>query len=208
MKFLKNKDMAHRVFISYHHANDQVYKDLLVDIGEKYGLFVDWSVDTGDISDDLTDQQIREQIRDNYLRDSTVTIVLVGTETKNRKHVDWEIYSSMYDGKINKKSGIIVINLPSIGIPRCIAAHSGEKENVFPDERNWVEIGSADELRQIYPYMPERIIDNLVKSDVKISVINWDDLTTDKLKYMIEKAYEDKASCIYDLSRPMRRRNS
>ena len=53
-------------------------------------------MDTGDISDELSDARIREKIRDEYLRDSTGTIVLVGTETKRRKHVDWEIYSSMY----------------------------------------------------------------------------------------------------------------
>lgn len=198
----------HRVFISYHHANDQDYKDKLVEFGKDNEIFIDWSVDTGDISDDLTDQQIREVIRDSYLRDSTVTIVLVGTETKNRKHVDWEIYSSMYDGKINKKSGIIVINLPSTNCSNYYAAHSGEKENVFPENTNWVSITTATEFRQRYPYMPDRIIDNLIKNEVSISVINWNQITAGKLKYMIEKAYEDKTACMYDLSRPMRRRNS
>ena len=80
----------HKVFISYHHQNDQLYKDRLVDLAEQCSIFIDASVDTGDISDHLSDQSIRETIRDEYLRDSTVTIVLVGTETRRRKHVDWE----------------------------------------------------------------------------------------------------------------------
>ena len=84
----------HKVFISYYHG-DQEYKDDLVKLSDQRGIFVDRSVDTGDISDDLSDERIRELIRDSYLRDSTVTIVLVGTETQRRKHVDWEIYSSM-----------------------------------------------------------------------------------------------------------------
>ena len=71
----------HRVFISYHHANDQKYKDGLVKWAKENNIFIDYSVDTGDISDDLTDEQIREKIRDEYLRDSTVTILLVGTGT-------------------------------------------------------------------------------------------------------------------------------
>lgn len=75
--------MTHRVFISYHHANDQIYKDALVKWGEENEIFIDWCVNTGDISDELADQQIREIIRDDYLQSSTVTIVLVGTETKN-----------------------------------------------------------------------------------------------------------------------------
>lgn len=89
----------HRVFISYHHDNDQNYKNALVKWAEENDIFIDYSVETGDIDDNLTDQQIREIIRDDYLRESTVTILLVGTETKNRKHVDWELYSSMFDGK-------------------------------------------------------------------------------------------------------------
>ena len=81
----------HKVFISYHHLNDQGYKENLVRFGEENQIFIDGSVDTGDISDDLPSQTIREIIRDDYLRDSTVTIVLVGTSTKGRKHIDWEI---------------------------------------------------------------------------------------------------------------------
>ena len=91
----------HKVFISYHHANDGIYKESLLLLNRDYGLFIDASVDTRGIDDTLSDQRIREIIRDDYLRDSTVTIVLVGLETKKRKHVDWEIYSSMFDGTVN-----------------------------------------------------------------------------------------------------------
>ena len=124
----------HKVFISYHHENDQIYKDRLVRMGKQYEIFIDRSVNTGDISDRLSPEAIREKIRDEYLRDSTVTIVLVGTETKGRKHVDWEIYSSMIDGKVNKKSGILVVNLPWTESKYSIhAPHSGEKETVYPE---------------------------------------------------------------------------
>lgn len=200
--------MAHRVFISYHHANDQQYKEGLVKWATENNIFVDWCVDTGDISDDLTDEQIRIKIRDEYLQDSTVTIILVGTETKNRKHIDWEIYSSMYDGKINKKSGIIVINLPEINCSYYTASHSGEKEVIFPENTIWQTITEREEYERRYPYMPARIIDNLLNTGAKISVIGWDKLTVSKLKYMIDKAFADRENCVYDLSRPMKRRNS
>ncbi len=104
----------HKVFISYHHDYDQKYKEALIEFGKRYSIFVDRSVDTGDIPDIWTNEQIRRTIRDRYLRDSTVTVVLVGTETRRRKLVDWEIHSSMYDGSVNKRSGIVVINLPGI----------------------------------------------------------------------------------------------
>ncbi len=200
--------MEHRVFISYHHANDQEYKEKLVRLAEENDIFIDCSVDTGDIPDNLTDQQIREKIRDEYLRDSSVTILLVGIETKYRKHIDWELYSSMHDGKVNKKSGILVVNLPSTNCSQCRAAHSGEHDNVFPEITSWISVTERAEYERLYPYMPERIIDNLLNNNAKISVISWDKLTANKLKYLSEKAFEDRSSCSYDLSRPMRRRNS
>ena len=64
----------HKVFINYHHTNDQQYKEELVEFGRRYSIFVDRSVDTGDIPDTWTDEQIRRAIRDRYLRDSTFKI--------------------------------------------------------------------------------------------------------------------------------------
>ena len=200
--------VKHKVFISYHHDNDQEYKNGLVTFGKNNGLFIDGSVDTGDISDDLSDEQIREIIRDDYLSDTTVTILLVGTETKHRKHVDWELYSSMFDGKVNHKFGILVILLPSARSEYFTAAHEIEKRIVFPNTTNWTSIKSREEYERRYPYMPDRIIDNLLKPKAKISVVNWEDLNAEKLRTMIDCAYNDKDTCEYDLSRAMRRKNS
>ena len=82
----------HRVFISYHHARDQAYKDAIIHLNLLNSIFVDYSVNSGEINDEyLTDEQIRIKVRDEYLRESSVTIVLVGLETRFRKHIDWEI---------------------------------------------------------------------------------------------------------------------
>ncbi len=75
----------HKVFINYHHFNDQAYKSYLVHLGEKNSIFLDRSVDTGDISDHFSDQQIRGKIRDEYFRDSTVTIILKERNTSLNK---------------------------------------------------------------------------------------------------------------------------
>ena len=198
----------HKVFVSYYHYSDQPYKDSLVTWGEQYGIFIDQSVDTDDISDDLSDQYIREIIRDGYLRDSTVTIVLVGTETKRRKHVDWEIYSSMYDGKINKKSGIVVINLPETGSEFVYAPHGDAEKGIYPDLTSWTSIGSRTEYESLCSYMPARLVDNLVKPDAKVSVTPWRRINTKTLPVLIELAFRDRGQCQYDLSQPMRRNNS
>jgi len=175
-----------------------------------HDLFIDKSVNTGDIDDSLSDERIREIIRDDYLRDSTVTIVLVGLETRRRKHVDWEIYSSMFDGKVNKKSGILIVNLPGTS-DRGIAPRESEKKKVYPVIQSWEPIHSRDQLEKHYPYMPARIIDNLLKPEVvNISVVPWSRICNhpERIRYLIEATFQDRNRCEYDLSRPMRRRNS
>ena len=203
----------HKVFISYHHENDQSYKNELVTLGEQEGIFISQSVDIGDISDDLTDEAIRIKIRDEYLQDSTVTIVLVGTETKNRKHVDWEIYSSMFDGIKNKKSGIIVAKLPTTqnyDYYYCLAPHSQEQELVYSNRTISTGIDTLQEARWKYPNMPSRIIDNIINNNMaKISVTFWECLMVpDCLKNLIYLANRDRRSCKYNLNRKMRRYNS
>ncbi|QPB41911.1 TIR domain-containing protein [Rodentibacter haemolyticus] len=200
----------HKVFISYHHENDQWAKEELLKFNEEHQIFIDGSVDTGDIDDKgMADEVIREKIRDEYLKDTTVTILLVGKETKNRKHIDWELYSSMRDGKINKKSGILVIQLPSTKPEYITAAHGyDEKKKLYPDTENWISIDSRAEYERRYPYLPERIIDNLLAKNVKISVTKWDDLDAEKLQLLIDLTFKDKESCQYDFSRQMRHNNS
>lgn len=193
----------HKVFISYHHAKDQNYKDELVEKGMDSDIFVDKSVDTGDIDDSLSDERIREIIRDDYLKDSSVTIILVGEETKERKHVDWEIYSSMYDGKVNKKSGILVINLPTAKQP--VRAHGDdEKETVCPD-CTWT---SYESHRERYPKTPLRLIDNF-DDKVPIAVVNYDTIIDDMdaLELLIDNAYERRTTNDYNLTRKMKRSN-
>lgn len=194
-----------KVFISYHHRNDQDYKESLLEFNRTQGIFIDASVDTGDIDDSLPSQTIRQKIRDEYLANSTVTILLVGTETKYRKHIDWELYSSMIDGRVNKRSGILVINLPSTNCSTFTAAHENEKEIVHPECQSWTTVTTRTEYAQRYPHMPDRIVDNLLKPESKISVVPWDKLTVEKLKFLIEATFQDKDKCEYDMSREMRR---
>lgn len=196
-----------KVFISYHHANDQWYKEELLRLNQQHQIFIDGSVDTGDIDDDLPDETIRRKIRDEYLTDTTVTILLVGAETQYRKHIDWELYSSMFDGSVNKKSGIVVINLPTANSTYFTAAHPSEKDVVYPECSSWVSIDDRAEYERRYPNMPARIIDNLLAPKAKISVVPWDKAIRN-LGFLIEAAFNDRANCEYDLSRPMRRRNS
>lgn len=104
----------HKVFVSYHHANDQEYRNKFEELfADLHDIIVPKSVQIGDIDIKLKTETIREKIRDEYLSDSTVTVVLIGSETWKRKHVDWEISSSIRNTKNSSRSGLLGIILPS-----------------------------------------------------------------------------------------------
>ncbi len=190
----------HKVFISYHHANDQQYKDQLVALGTECKIFIDKSVDTGDISDILPADRIREIIRDKYLRDSTVTIVLVGKETRHREHIAWEIYSSMYNGAVNKQSGILVITLPTAHCT-VFASHGREEFDLYgQSQQPQVPVfNSRAECKPYCYYMPEGIVDNLANPRAMISVASWDSIELNPwlLRGLVELTFRDRVKCKY-----------
>ena len=102
----------HKVFISYYHEEDQRYKERLV--GIMGNRIVDCSVDTRDIVDsNLPVDEVRRRIRDDFIAEATVTIVLIGPRTWQRKHVDWEIHASLRDTDHNDRCGLLGILLPA-----------------------------------------------------------------------------------------------
>ena len=194
------RSVRHKVFISYHHAEDQAYKDALMRYGEGAGVFISKSVGEGDIDPENKPETIRRTIRDEHLKDSTVTIVLAGRETRKRKHVDWEIYSSMYDGPVNKKNGIAVITLPSAG-----------GAEYYPDTESAIrDFGVAREsivpMTQVdYWALGPRLERNLVEG--RIWVLRWErfEQEPERVKRLVEKAWAGREYAKYDMSlHPMR----
>lgn len=120
--FLMND--RHNVFVSYYHRDDQYYRELFENMfSDYYDIMVSKSVEMGDIDEYLSTERIRQIIRDRYLRDSTVTVVLVGKHTWQRKFVDWEIGSSIRQTQNSTRSGLLGILLPTY--PR----HFGDMNN-------------------------------------------------------------------------------
>ena len=105
---------VHKVFVSYHHENDQKYRNDFEELfHDDYQIFISKSVQIGDIDPNLKTDTVRQKIRNEYLSDSTVTVVLIGLETWKRKHIDWEISSSLRHTESNPRSGLIGILLPT-----------------------------------------------------------------------------------------------
>ncbi len=108
----------HKVFISYHHANDQSYRNRFENLfANIHDVIVSKSVQIGDINPFIDTDTLRQKIRDEYLSDSTVTVVLVGKDTWQRKHVDWEISASIRQTKNSPRSGLLGILLPTYPRP-------------------------------------------------------------------------------------------
>lgn len=108
----------HRIFLSYHHANDEPYKQAFERLFcNFYDVAISRSVQIGDIDPQKNTEYVRQIIRDQYLRDTSVTVVLIGRETWKRKHVDWEISSSLRHTSLNPRSGLLGIILPTYPKP-------------------------------------------------------------------------------------------
>ncbi|MBE0069216.1 TIR domain-containing protein [Thermoanaerobacterium thermosaccharolyticum] len=101
-----------KVFVSYHHANDQFYADRLKKFYSETDTIIDRSLPEAFDSND--DDYILSQIRQKHLKDSTVTIVLIGQQTWARKWVDWEIYSSLRPYGDRTVNGLLGILLPGV----------------------------------------------------------------------------------------------
>ena len=134
----------HKVFVSYHHANDQYYREQFENLfSNTYDIMVSKSVQIGDIDPYLPAERVRQIIRDEYLRDTTVTVVLIGSETWKRKHVDWEIGASIRNTQKNPRSGLIGILLPSYHNHYGIEYGKYNKCNIPPRLSDNIDCGFA-----------------------------------------------------------------
>ncbi|HOP81030.1 MAG TPA: TIR domain-containing protein, partial [Armatimonadota bacterium] len=92
---LKNLVAKRKVFVSYHHGNDQYWYDRFSGLfSDTYDIVYNKSLERRIDSDDPA--YVDRRIRENYIVGTSITIVLCGAETWKRKYVDWEIYATLY----------------------------------------------------------------------------------------------------------------
>lgn len=122
-----------KCFISYHHADEGLVANFVNTFDHLNDVFIRRRL--GESSDDLINSNntdyVMSQIRNRFLRDSTVTLVMMGRCTWSRRYVDWEIQSSLRRGQSNP-NGLLGVKLPSF-------TH-------FPDRlnKNLIAPGSGD----------------------------------------------------------------
>lgn len=168
----------HKVFVSFHH-DDQRFKDSFAGMME--GDIVDQSVEEGDINDlRISTETIRTKIRDNFIRDATVTVVLIGPCTWQRKHVDWEIGSSLRNTLLNSRCGLLGIILPN---------HCDYISKTYSANR-----------------IPPRLADNCNGQNPYACIYNWSKEPI-SVRYWIDNAFKRRNGVPPDNSRPQFKNN-
>lgn len=175
---LNNQLVKHKVFVSFYHHDDQWYKDYI----DTYlsNSIINKSVADGEYDPENSDEYIKRLIREDKVSDSSVIVVLVGPNTKHRKHVDWEIYAGLCNS-INGSSGLVAIMLP--------------------------EVRTTENGEWYYADMPGRLADN-VKSGYA-SIYSWE-YAKSHFNEIIEEAFKNRISKknLADNSRIQMQRNT
>ena len=103
----------HKCFISYHQKDEDEVRAFIEKFGDVFIAKVLGVSDEDDFIDSTDTAYVLRRIRERYLTDSTVTLVMVGKCTWARKYVDWEIAATLRNDPKNKRSGLLGIVLPS-----------------------------------------------------------------------------------------------
>ena len=101
--------MSRKVFVSYSHRLDQeAAEEFRKLFSDERDVFIDKSIrhDIGEQEEESIKGALRKLIAD-----SSVTVVLIGSETGGRKWVDWEIYNSLRQGEGKKRNGLLGIRI-------------------------------------------------------------------------------------------------
>lgn len=107
-----------RVFISHHQSDNVEVNEFIDTFANNHKIFAPYVLGAGsnyDMIDSSKPAYVMTQIREKYLQDSTVTIVLIGSCTHSRRYIDWEIKSSLRQSDSELPNGLIGILLPSMG---------------------------------------------------------------------------------------------
>ena len=162
----------HDVFVSFQHA-DQRYKDKLIRImGNR---IVNRSVNNGDIDSGQNLDKTRMEIREEHIQKASVTVVLIGPCTWQRKHVDWEIdYSLRQTDFKPERNGLLGIILPN---------HPNFRRRPYQPK-----------------LIPRRLADNCDENHPYAKIYYWTELT-DHIGVWIDRAFDTRNSVNPDNSR-------
>ena len=195
--------MAHKCFISFK-KEDQKYReeiDKLFDESDVINKGLDKRINSSD------GDYIMKKIREDYLKDSTVTLFLIGEHSSENEGFDSlgqdknyfikkELQSSLFNGQGNTRNGILGVVLPSMydriykGTYTC---------STCGKSHNHVSINDSTVIKEFSEnYYLEPHNGCAWSEDERYCVlVKWDDFILNPEKY-INEAYEKRDSDLSD----------
>lgn len=190
--------MAHKCFISYK-KEDLEYRDHLLKIFRSTEV-INKSLDRTINSDN--GDYVMQVIRDDYLKDSTVTIFLIGEHSSENEGTDWqgdknyfikrELQASLYNGTGNTRSGILGVVLPNM----YDAIYRGTYTcSECGGTHTWVALSDGTVIREfrVNYYMEPHIGCAWTEDDRYCVLVKWDEFL-DNMEYYIECAFQKRTS--------------
>lgn len=105
-----------RCFISYHHADELATRHFIQTFSTSGQVFTSRALGIElepDIVNSSDTDYVLRRIRERYLANTSVTIVMIGRCTRSRRYVDWEIAASLRNMPGGPANGLLGIKLPS-----------------------------------------------------------------------------------------------
>ncbi len=140
-----------RVFISFDQQDRAEVESFIYRWEHEHNVFTSRALQIFDDSDFINSNNsdyVMRRIRQDYLGDSTVTILLIGSCTHSRRYVDWELKASLRQGGVytpNGLIGLVVRPNRAVHVPDRFAANR-QTDNVSCYARFYAAPAAADRL--------------------------------------------------------------
>lgn len=194
--------MGHKCYISFK-TEDEYYKEEIQKMGDGNKIdMIDKSLNEAIDSDD--EDYIMRKIREEYLSDSTVTLFLIGTCSKEdlgdyeQRFIKREIQASLYNGKGNTRSGILGIVLPDMYDKVYKGSYKCSK---CGESHNHIDINDSTTIKEfscnyyIKPLPSDKCAWS--EDDRYCVLVKWDDFKKSPNEY-IDNAFNKRSDPIAD----------
>lgn len=184
--------MGHKCFISFK-KEDQSYRDELDDLFDQSDIInkgLDRVIDSED------GDYIMQVIRKDYLKDSTVTIFLIGQHSSENEGNDnigrdknyfikRELQASLFNGQNNTRNGVVGVVLPNM----YDSVYQGTYDcSTCSKEHNYVNFNDSTVIREFsYNYYIKPHTGCAWSEDERYCIaVKWDDFIANPEKYVDE----------------------
>ncbi len=189
--------MGHKCFVSFK-KEDNSYKDKLVELFSSEDI-IDKTLDR--VIDSEDGDYIMQVIRDDYLKDSTVTICLIGQHSSENEGCDWygrhhnyfiirELQASLYNGNKNTRNGVVGVVIPEMY--STVFGNSYQCQ-VCGKQHNYVNANDSTVVREFSEnyYVKPHEGCGWSEDERYCILVKWDDFVSDPQKY-IDRAFEKR----------------